>query len=102
MALYLFGEILSPHNVVIEVFLLGGVIGALIFIYFNFVAFRSAWTAFFRGKEALPMALLFCYGVSLMTGQTLNVKIFWLVIAFCFTRLAQPAIAANRRTLATA
>ena len=86
----------------IEVFLLGGVIGALIFIYFNFIAFRSAWTALFRGKEALPMALLFCYGISLMTGQTLNVKIFWLVIAFCFTRLAQPVIAANSRTMATA
>lgn len=102
MALYLFGELLSPHNVMIEVFLLGGIIGALIFIYFNFLAFRSAWAAFFRGKEALPMALLFCYGISLMTGQTLNVKIFWLVIAFCFTRLAQPVIAANRQSMATA
>lgn len=85
----LFGRFVSPHNVILEVLLISGAVGLLFFVVFHVNAFGNAARLAIHGRYALPFGLLMIYLVALLTNQTLNVKLFWVVLAFAFARAGQ-------------
>jgi O-antigen ligase len=83
----LFNSVLSPHNVLLEVALISGVSGLLVFVILNAKAGVSAVRLYRKNRFILPFMLLSQYFASVITGQTLNNKIMWLILAFSFTAL---------------
>ncbi|WP_066801089.1 O-antigen ligase family protein [Sphingomonas soli] len=85
LATHLFGQFMSPHNVLVEMLLLGGIVGLLIFLAMNFLALVGAIRQIRYADQILPLMLLMPYFGSVLSGQTLNVKLMWVVLATCFT-----------------
>lgn len=85
---HLFGEFMSPHNVLVEMLLLGGLFGSLLFLAMNFLAVKGALFQLRHAGRILPLMLLAPYFGSTLSGQTLNVKLMWVVLSLCFAPLA--------------
>lgn len=83
----LFGRNLSPHNVFLEVTLLSGFAGLALFLIFNVKALATAVRLARQSHFVLPLMLLSQYFAAVMTAQTLNNKIMWLILALCFIPL---------------
>ena len=82
MSIGIFGEIMSPHNVIIEVLLYGGFVALVIFMIFNFKVILSALSMCSIEKKYLGAVLLIPYIGLLSAGQMLDKKIMWFVLAF--------------------
>lgn len=82
IALQTFGMVWSPHNVFIEVALYSGILGLLPFLYFLCKMFRGC-ILYTKYKICLaPLLLCVAAFGMLMSGQALNVKLFWTIAAY--------------------
>ena len=77
----LFGDA-SAHNVVIEVLCYTGVVGLLIFLVFIFRLIRTAYKSNKQKGDLLPIVLLIPFLGILLSGQILEHKYIWIVIAY--------------------
>lgn len=88
MSVFMFGGFMSPHNVFIEILILSGVGGLLLFVAMNLLALAGAIRQLRHGGRVLPLMLLMPYSGALLSAQTLNVKLMWVVLGICFVPLA--------------
>ncbi|MBX3565278.1 MAG: hypothetical protein KF730_11975 [Sphingomonas sp.] len=88
LANHLFGGFMSPHNVLVETLILGGSLGVTLFLAMNFLAVLAAVRQLRLANRILPIMLLMPYLGSVLSGQTLNVKLMWVVVATCFAPFA--------------
>ena len=72
----------SPHNVIIEILCYTGVVGLFIFLIF---IFRLIGTAYKRNKqngELLPIVLVIPFLGIVLSGQILEQKYIWIIVAY--------------------
>ena len=87
IAIRVFGMLRSPHNVIIEIMLYGGIIGLLAFIYFLFQALYSGLRNYLLNKKSLGLVLMIAYFGQFISGQVLVTKVMWFILAFNCTLL---------------
>ena len=73
---------LSPHNVLLEVFLYTGVIGLIVFLFFYYKLLKRAFSKLKYENEILPIVLLMPITILLFTGQFFDKKFIWLILAY--------------------
>lgn len=78
----IFGETMSPHNVIIEILCYSGIIGLAIYLIFIIRVFMMAISMYKIKKTILPILLLIPITGLIFSGQILNVKIGWLLFAY--------------------
>lgn len=75
------GRDTSPHNVIIEVLVLGGVFGIVFYLLYLYQLLWCAVRAIKREKDILPLLLLVPMAGAILSGQTLDVKLFYFIPA---------------------
>jgi O-antigen ligase len=76
----------SPHNVFLEIFCYTGLVGLVIFLFFLKNIFVAAREVFLNKGEILSIVLLFPLANNLLSGQLLDVKMLWVILAFIASR----------------
>lgn len=76
------GKYESPHNVIIELLALSGVVGLMFYLIFLAHLSTAGVSAFRKQRDVLPMLVLIPMAGMLLTGQVLDSKIFYLIPAF--------------------
>lgn len=77
-----FGVITSPHNVIIEILCLTGIVGLAPYLLFLYRIFKRSYRIYKTEDLLLPLLSLFCILGMLFTGQILDVKIGWVIFAY--------------------
>lgn len=85
VAMQVFGNLRSPHNVFVEVALYSGIMGFIPFLYFIYVLYRDAIKYFKVEKNLAPLLMSIGLAGMLLAGQALNVKLFWTMAAFAIS-----------------
>jgi O-antigen ligase len=82
---YRYGGFFSPHNVFIEIFAYGGILGLIAYFTFFFQIGKESYNLKKDKNYVLPLTytilLLFIY----LSGQALAVKSFWIIYAYIAT-----------------
>jgi len=84
-AMEVFGGVLSPHNVLIEVALYSGVLGLVCFVLFLLCVFRDAWLSQKRKYNLRPLITSMAIIGMVLSGQALGVKLFWVLTAYAIS-----------------
>lgn len=82
---------LSPHNVLIEIFIYTGLIGLFIFIYLIKAFFSNALSVFRNHNNILPLIIFIPFFGILLTGQLFDQKVIWFFMA-CLTQTTKISI----------
>ncbi len=85
-----YGQFTSPHNVFIEVLIASGVIGLAFYLYYCWYIFRAGWYCIFVLRISLPAILLIPFLGGLLSGHTLDVKLFYLLHVYVLTIVYKP------------
>tara|TARA_B110000003_G_scaffold272159_1_gene307528 strand:- start:5717 stop:6904 length:1188 start_codon:yes stop_codon:yes gene_type:complete len=72
----------SPHNVIIEIIAYTGIIGLFIFSSFLIRIYKIGFKKFKINNEVLPLLLLIPISGLILSGQILDQKIVWLLLAY--------------------
>jgi O-antigen ligase len=78
----IFGNLISPHNVILEVLCYTGIVGLFIYLFFLYRVFKAGLNSYKIYGLLLPLLLLFPIVGILLSGQILNVKIGWVIFAY--------------------
>ena len=77
-----FGQTLSPHNVLLEVAVYSGIVGLACFVRFLIFVFYDSWL-YYKKKNILgPMVTNMAIVGMIVSGQALGVKLFWVIAAY--------------------
>lgn len=79
---YNIGRTVSPHNVILEILCLSGVVGLFFYLVFLFRIFRIGWKTFTQNGSLQSLLLLIPVGGLLLSAQLLQVKIGWVIFAY--------------------
>jgi O-antigen ligase len=79
---YHFKEAVGPHNLVFEIVLATGLLGAVPFFAALWLCLRAAWRARDGIQGVLPMAMLLCLLTTSMNTPWVGKKLFWVVLAY--------------------
>jgi O-antigen ligase len=77
----LIGRQRDPHNIVLEMLLQVGALGAIPFLIGLLYCVRASWRSRRGPGGLLSMALIVLFGIGGMAGPLLTKKAFWLVLA---------------------
>jgi O-antigen ligase len=78
-----FGRVLtSPHNVILEVLILTGITGLIIYLIFLYRIMQTSYKIFRDNNLLLPLLLLIPILGLLLSAQLLEVKIGWVIFAY--------------------
>jgi O-antigen ligase len=77
-----FGVIYSPHNVLLEILIYGGLIGLLLYLSFLIKIFLASYKMFRIRGEILPVLLLPTVLAFVIALQGLRDKTCWLILAY--------------------
>lgn len=77
-----FGQATSPHNVILEVLCLTGIIGLIIYLIFLYRVFKRIFNLYRTEDLLLPLLLTLPIFGLLLSGQILYVKIGWVIFAY--------------------
>ncbi|MDR2149061.1 MAG: O-antigen ligase family protein [Tannerella sp.] len=72
----------SPHNVFIELLLISGIIGFSIFMRFFYLIYKQGYLTYKHRNYLFPMLLFFPMFGSMLFGQLLATKLFYLLTAY--------------------
>jgi len=72
----------SPHNVIIEVLCYTGIVGLIIFSVFIIRIIRNVYRRYKYNGETLPIILSIPIFGFILTGQILEQKVIWVVLAY--------------------
>lgn len=78
------GTIMSPHNVILEVLSLTGIVGLLIYASFLYQVFLRGYQTYKSNGLLLPILLAFPMFSLIVSGQILTNKIGWIIFAYAF------------------
>lgn len=78
----IFGGNQSPHNVILEVLSYTGIIGLVLYLNFIAKATIQSWKTFKINNYLLPFLLMIPVFGDIVSGQALNAKIVWAILAF--------------------
>ena len=84
-----FGRVISPHNVLIEVLCYTGIIGLLIYVYFLFKILLLSWKKYRLNGNPIQLLLLIPVLGLILSGQLLTSKIGWILFAFAIGRTSK-------------
>jgi O-antigen ligase len=79
---HIFGFAFSPHNVIIEILLYGGLIALVAFGWFFFQVVFNGFRMYLSQKEYIGLVLMISYVGSFLSGQVLVTKLMWFILAF--------------------
>lgn len=79
------GKVMSPHNVILEIWAYSGIIGLFLFFLFMYRILKISFKSFMKYKFILPILLLIPIAGQIITGQILGHKLYWAVFALCAT-----------------
>ena len=88
----------SPHNVFIEVALYSGILGLVWFVAFFFSIMHDAWLYVKKRKVLGPLILSIAIIGMVMSGQALNIKLFWVLAAYAISYRVMPYYRNNTLT----
>lgn len=77
------GSFLSPHNVILEVLSYTGVIGLFFYLLFLYKVFHVSLKKYKADGSLIQLLLLIPVLGLLLSGQLLNIKISYVIFAFC-------------------
>lgn len=77
-----FGQVKSPHNVILEVICLTGFVGLFIYFAFLFKIFLKGYQIYKKCGLLLPILLVIPILGALFSGHTLTLKIIWIILAY--------------------
>ena len=83
------GDEMSPHNVFLEVALLGGLIGISVFLWFIGSITYTRVRRYLQTKEFVYVTFLIPMYAQLVSGQVLYVKWFWVLAALSIAESLQ-------------
>lgn len=86
VAYEVFGAVYSPHNVLLEVLIYGGLIGLLLYLSFLIKIFLASYKMFRIRGEILPVLLLPTVLAFVIALQGLSEKTCWLLLAYIVGR----------------
>ncbi len=96
ISMNIFGQLVSPHNVIIEVLLYSGFAGFAFYMWFNAQVIFSAFRMYSIKKECLGLVLLIPYAGGVLSGQVLVTKLMWFILAFnCISLLNEKQFVPN-------
>jgi len=78
---YIFGGLVSPHNVVIEILLYGGYIALIAFISFILYLIFIGISCYQSQKKYIGLIFMISYLGLFFSGQVLHTKIMWIILA---------------------
>ena len=73
---------MSPHNVLLEIFIYTGFVGVIIFCFFYFFIIRKAFQRIKFENNALPFILLIPISFLFFSGQIFDKKIVWVILSY--------------------
>jgi O-antigen ligase len=76
------GRYISPHNVILEVLCLTGIVGLIFYLIFLIRIIGISYQTYIHNKLLLPVLLLVPVFGLLMSAQLLDVKIGWVIFAY--------------------
>ena len=76
------GAMMSPHNVILEVLSLTGIVGLLIYATFLYQVFLKGYQTYKSNGLLLPILLAFPMFSLIVSGQILTSKIGWIIFAY--------------------
>lgn len=76
------GAMMSPHNVILEVLSLTGIVGLLIYTSFLYQVFLRGYQTYKANGLLLPILLAFPMFTLIVSGQILTNKIGWIIFAY--------------------
>jgi O-antigen ligase len=82
----IFGEITSPHNVILEVLCYTGIVGLIVYLIFLYRIFIKSIQLYRNKGMLLPLLLLIPVMGMLLSGHILVVKIGWVIFAYIIGR----------------
>ena len=85
----IFGKVISPHDVLIEVLCYAGIIGLLIYLYFLYKILHVSWKKYRLNGNAIQVLLLIPVLGLILSGQLLTTKIGWVLFAFAIGRTSK-------------
>jgi O-antigen ligase len=83
---HMYGVIISPHNVIIEIFAYSGIIGFVLFFGFISKIFYNAYRFFKKSNEVIPFVFIVPISGIILTAQILNFKLCWVIFAYAASR----------------
>jgi O-antigen ligase len=78
----IYGWVMSPHNVFLEVMCYTGIVGFSFFLWFLWQVFRSGWRGYRAHGLLLPLLLWIPVVGCLLSGQVLVWKFVWCIFAY--------------------
>jgi len=81
-----FGRIISPHNVIIEVLCYTGIIGLLSYSWLLYKIAQVSWQKYRLNGDLIQLILLIPVLGMILSGQQLMSKISWVLLAFAISR----------------
>lgn len=87
-SLFTFGELRSPHNVIIEVICLTGFIGLIVYFSFLQAVFIKGYQTYRKSGLLLPLLLFIPILMTHLTGQMLERKLGWIIYAYMVGSIA--------------
>jgi O-antigen ligase len=82
----IYGKIISPHNVIIEVLAYSGIIGLSLFLNFIGSTFLLAFKYFRKYNEVIPFVFIVPISGIILSAQILTFKLGWVIFAFAVSR----------------
>jgi O-antigen ligase len=86
------GKFSSPHNVILEILCYTGIVGLVAYLIFLLQIFRITSLKYRWNGEIMPALLLIPVLGLMLSGQLLNTKIGWIILAFCIGKSSSDKI----------
>jgi len=83
-----FGNVISPHNVILEVLCYTGLIGLFLYLTFIIRVFMRGYKSYKSNDWLLPLLLMAPIMGSLLSGQILDDKTGWVIFAYIISTSA--------------
>jgi len=84
----IFGNVISPHNVILEVLCYTGFIGLFLYLTFVFRVIMKGFKSYLSNGWLLPLLLMAPIMGSILSGQILDDKTGWVILAYIISTSA--------------
>lgn len=78
----IFGKLISPHNVIMELLCYTGLVGLILYFIFLYQLFKETYHNYKIFGFLQPLLLLIPISGILLSGQILNIKIGWCIFSY--------------------
>lgn len=86
------GVVKSPHNVILEVIAFTGLVGLVFFLFFYIRVIVVSFRVYLNSGMLMPLLLMIPIFGLLLSGQLIDVKIFWGITAYVVSCLGNSTV----------